>query len=311
MGARVTVQRLTGSIGAEVNGIILNESLDDATFAAIHLEMDLGNIEWFTEDLITTLVIAFGSGGVAAAAIVFLTRSWISERLKQSIAHEYAQKIEAFRAELNAKQEVAIERIRSAHSLAATSFVESRKAAQERLLNAMEVIWQAVLQVSPLMPAWVTTMDCLTADEWREKLRADAGNMEMDRRSVDTFVERLYKGMLPSEQARLFGGEYAYALLYAFRAISGRIVFLHELSRHPVGKPWHQDAAVRQLIGLILSEDEVQMFDGRIIGHYSLLGNAVKQKLTATARALASSSQAAQEALDQARLIVESASKLR
>jgi taurine dioxygenase len=36
MGARVTVKRLTGSIGAEVNGVILNESLDDATFAAIH-----------------------------------------------------------------------------------------------------------------------------------------------------------------------------------------------------------------------------------------------------------------------------------
>jgi alpha-ketoglutarate-dependent taurine dioxygenase len=36
MGARVTVKRLTGSIGAEVNGVILNESLDDATFTAIH-----------------------------------------------------------------------------------------------------------------------------------------------------------------------------------------------------------------------------------------------------------------------------------
>jgi taurine dioxygenase len=36
MGARVTVKRLTGSIGAEVNRVILNESLDDTTFAAIH-----------------------------------------------------------------------------------------------------------------------------------------------------------------------------------------------------------------------------------------------------------------------------------
>src|SRR5271167_602478 len=36
MGAQVAIKRLTGSIGAEVNGVILNESLDDATFTALH-----------------------------------------------------------------------------------------------------------------------------------------------------------------------------------------------------------------------------------------------------------------------------------
>jgi taurine dioxygenase len=36
MTTRITVKRLTGAIGAEVKGVTLNHSLDDAAFAAIH-----------------------------------------------------------------------------------------------------------------------------------------------------------------------------------------------------------------------------------------------------------------------------------
>jgi len=42
---------------------------------------------------------------VGGAAIVWLFRNWISERLKQSIGFEYAQKLEGYRTEMNAKIE--------------------------------------------------------------------------------------------------------------------------------------------------------------------------------------------------------------
>jgi hypothetical protein len=43
------------------------------------------------------------TSGVTGALLVWLFRNWISERLKQSIQHEYSQKLENHKAELNTR----------------------------------------------------------------------------------------------------------------------------------------------------------------------------------------------------------------
>ena len=45
------------------------------------------------------------SGGTSGAVLVWLAKGWISERLKQSIQHEYAEKLESYKTELNSKVE--------------------------------------------------------------------------------------------------------------------------------------------------------------------------------------------------------------
>lgn len=45
------------------------------------------------------------SGGLSGALLVWLAKGWISERLKQSIRHEYAEKLENYKTELNSKIE--------------------------------------------------------------------------------------------------------------------------------------------------------------------------------------------------------------
>tara|TARA_R110001599_G_C12087339_1_gene645689 strand:+ start:61 stop:930 length:870 start_codon:yes stop_codon:yes gene_type:complete len=45
------------------------------------------------------------SGGLSGAVLVWLAKGWISERLKQSIQHEYAEKLESYKTELNSKVE--------------------------------------------------------------------------------------------------------------------------------------------------------------------------------------------------------------
>ena len=42
-------------------------------------------------------------GGTAGAAIVWLLRGWISERLRQAIAHEYSEKLQLHKMELDAR----------------------------------------------------------------------------------------------------------------------------------------------------------------------------------------------------------------
>jgi hypothetical protein len=48
-------------------------------------------------------ILSIFSGGATGALLVWLLRGWISERLKQSIRHEYSQKLETHKAELNAR----------------------------------------------------------------------------------------------------------------------------------------------------------------------------------------------------------------
>jgi len=56
---------------------------------------------------------------VLSGALVWLTKSWISERLKNSIKNEYDQKLETHKAQLKAQSEVEIERLRSQLSISA------------------------------------------------------------------------------------------------------------------------------------------------------------------------------------------------
>lgn len=51
------------------------------------------------------LLTEIASGAVAGGTISWLLRGWISERLKQSISHEYSAKLEGLKNELNAKLE--------------------------------------------------------------------------------------------------------------------------------------------------------------------------------------------------------------
>ncbi|MFC3674552.1 hypothetical protein [Ferrovibrio xuzhouensis] len=59
-------------------------------------------------------------GALAAGFIVWVTRLWLSERIKQSIKNEYDQKLETYKAELRAKSEIELERLRAQLSILST-----------------------------------------------------------------------------------------------------------------------------------------------------------------------------------------------
>ncbi|TSK06592.1 MAG: hypothetical protein FPO08_07985 [Geobacter sp.] len=48
-------------------------------------------------------IISLISGGASGLIVAWLLRGWISERLQQSIRHEYSQKLENYKAELNTR----------------------------------------------------------------------------------------------------------------------------------------------------------------------------------------------------------------
>lgn len=56
---------------------------------------------------------------VLSSFVVWLSRAWISERLKNAIKHEYDEKLESHKAQLKAQADVETERLRAQLSMAA------------------------------------------------------------------------------------------------------------------------------------------------------------------------------------------------
>ena len=69
-------------------------------------------------DLITILS-SVGFSGLLSAAIIFLAKSWISERLKNAIKHEYDEKLETHKAKLKCESDREIEHLKTQLQIAA------------------------------------------------------------------------------------------------------------------------------------------------------------------------------------------------
>ncbi len=76
------------------------------------------------------------SGGIAGAILAFLLRGWITERLKQSIQHEYAQKLETHKAELNTRIQT-ISHENQLRQLRTSLFFDHQREAFAKVLTAI------------------------------------------------------------------------------------------------------------------------------------------------------------------------------
>lgn len=75
-------------------------------------------ISYMFGDFISYVLASTVFSSLIVGALIWLTRSWISERLKNSIRSEYDQKLETHKAQLKSQSDVALERIRADLSIA-------------------------------------------------------------------------------------------------------------------------------------------------------------------------------------------------
>lgn len=93
------------------------------------------------ETIITAIVTTLAANGL----ILGILKSWITERLKQSISHEYDKKMEEFKADLRASKDVEIEKLRSL--LVVESGIATREFEFQRaeMLKAIDQIYEALV----------------------------------------------------------------------------------------------------------------------------------------------------------------------
>ena len=245
----------------------------------------------FISESITSAV----TGGALIAALAWLFRSWITERLKNAIKHEYDRDLEAYRSAL-------------ASVYSATA--EGQKAAIDARLKAFDRIWKAVLALRNNVGFITTFLDILTVDEYKDiKNHKDFITM------VGGLDESKLHKMLPDQQveeARPYVGEVVWSLYYAYQAINIRIVFLAWSSvRTDEDKIyWYRDSATLGLLRLALSENEMRKFETLEIGKIDYFRKIIESQLLAAWRKLLSGEEFRDEALQHAQSIINATSKV-
>jgi len=266
-------------------------------------------------DFVLTILSSAVVSGALAAMLVWLSREWISTRLKASIQHEYDQKLESLKAQLKAESDVAlvalrasIERQASLLAAAHSSFAEGQKAAMERKLQAVDTLWCKVLQMRARLPALLGFIDILTVDEYKGIKDHKTFRQLSEGWSTEKISELVDNSV---EQVRPYIGEFIWAVFYSYQAVMLRILFLLHAGRDDAEKlEWHKDTGTSQLVRAVLTDTEFQEFEETRFGKIMWLQRKFEAKILKAAHMLISGEQFGTQALEQARRIQERIAEL-
>lgn len=270
------------------------------------------------QDYIISILSSVAVSGALVGILIWLSRGWMSARLRGSIQHEYGQKLEAHKAQLKAENEVALLELRSAvereaalHAAAHASFSEGQKAAMERKLKAVDRLWGQVIHLRGSLPPILTFVDVLTVDEYKDAkdhptFQALSGDL-----SPDKIAGIVGKEGAPIESVRPYVGEYMWVIFFSYQAIMLRLLFLLHLGRDDAAKiEWHKDSGVRQLVKAVLRKEEIEEFDAMQFSKVSWLQRRLESKILSASSKVISGEEFGEESLQQVRLIQQRAAQL-
>lgn len=215
-----------------------------------------------------TLLTSVGVSALLSAALVWLARTWISERLRTSIQHEYDQKLASINAALKMQGDAAaarlkgeIEREADKLRLASQSFGEVQKAAIAKRLTAVEETWQTVLTLSDSVPDAVSYLDILLDNEYLEAPSKPTFQNALRRLDHIPIVTSAFDQSRKLSVLRPYTGEYLWALFATYQAVVLRITYLVDRSKEePTKLRWFEDQLVLQHIESGLGNQALQEF---------------------------------------------------
>jgi hypothetical protein len=201
-------------------------------------------------------VLASASASAALLLLLaFILRTWITERLRASVKHEYDDKLETLKSALKTQSDAHLSQIkaevdRQADKLriAAASFSDVQKATISRKIEAVDHIWEAVRKARAVIPGAVMIADVMTPDELMNlELNAETRHLhqmlrEMNPREVTPQIFR------DADIARPHVGEYVWSLYCAYFGIITRCIFLLRGDIAGGDRRWFLDPGVKNMV---------------------------------------------------------------
>jgi hypothetical protein len=273
------------------------------------------------KELLLSIISSLAFSGLLTGALVFLAKSWISQRLKSAIEHEYAEKLEYYKTCLKTEHDLALERLKTSNAqnqaiqaAATASFTATHTMAQEKRLQTLETFWKATTQLrAKSAEALLPLFDIVIVLPDQSDHLLTNPNVSPTLKELTT--ERVIKDFsAPSEEvnnARLYADDYLFALFSAYRVITGRVAFqLLEWRKKGKIEDWAADSGIRRLLRNVLSAQEMENFDKLKVNRLNWLHNQIEQKILSHSAKIISGEASGELGLGQARRIAEAAAEL-
>ena len=236
--------------------------------------------------------------GIVISGLVFVVKTEISERRRQSRDANYSLRLEEHRDALAR----ITGQLSAVQATANAALLEGQRASAERRANAVDALWREVLRIRNESPAAVGMLDILLPSEYQnfvtnDRFRSLVPELE---ETVATLVDH------EIEHVRPFLGERVFTLFFIYRAVHGRICFLLDRGVK-AGKvtPWFDDAGVHQLLLTILTESEIQALTELTLGRVRWMSSLIEGKILEQLWGVIVGEVSSSEGLEQARRVQE------
>ncbi|MBI4266061.1 MAG: hypothetical protein HY657_16930 [Acidobacteria bacterium] len=258
--------------------------------------------------MLLSILTSAGVSVLLTAALIWLSKAWLSERLKGAIQHEYAEKLETFKAQLKAQSDVAVEQLKASnaqalalHTTASGTFSSIHAIGQERRLRAIEAMWGAIIDIRNEIPPGLIVADAFPEENYQE-LFFETPQLQQFINAVNASAlaeTKLARTSHEVDRWRPFLGEYLFSLYEAYRTLVIRVYVITALGiATKKVEPWYRDDVNRRLVTRLLTVDELKEFDESPT-KFAFIRSAIEKKIVAKAARIVSGEASAAHMFDQ------------
>ncbi len=264
-----------------------------------------------------TIIVALGGYTVILGWLFW----WIGNRRLQSLlAQEKGQiqkDINRENAKFLSRHQKELEELKaqftveeSIRKILADSFANAQSNVFERRLNCIEELWSSFHVLRDSMPSFLTYVDILLEDEFKDWIKRDDvqeifGDLSMEK--ISQMIESLTGDI---EKVRPFVGEYLWSLYFVYRAFSFRlVVFIFKERQEKEPKFFKNDNGLKQILRSVLSNSEFDNFITKEIGSIQYVSTLMESKFISHVDKIVTGKSSIQEGIEQARNIMLSAEK--
>jgi hypothetical protein len=229
---------------------------------------------------ITQLVAIFGGWTALIACIVY----WLSKRVVEKFNIHWKETSDKNIARLQSELDKNNSTLNSLITLTASNYHQ----AQQRRIQAIEVLWKNLLLYKEIIPIGGYTVYGILTDKELETYftrQTDNGYFLHDRNSITNLLEPSY---LPEyfnrtaiiDTERPFIGEKIWSNYKILQGFIGRIVFLLKVAAEKKKTDhWHNDEGLKQILGSYLSVEEMKYVYSRRVSSLQITIELLEGKL--------------------------------
>ncbi len=248
------------------------------------------------------ITIASLTGAASGGLVYYFTKTYFTERIKQSIKHEYDDKLENIKGDISKNHSIL--------NSILTSQNQTYQVGQNERLTAIKSLWTNYLTIRnslDLISTWDDVLleeefDTLFTDKWKGN---ELVNNSLKSISLDKLSE-LGKCVENIEASRPFLNEQIWVNIIYLRTFCGRIIYLYHKGRTEKKiKHWKHDTALIKVVKESLTEIEFKFIMSANIATAKAYRSFIEQKILIEIHNIITGQMAADNTYNQAVKLTE------